>query len=73
MKASELEIKSPAIVSGLVLNVMSGRLMSLGIRKGASIQIIRKTTGGGLLLRVEDHRVVLQKSLAELIEVNKAI
>lgn len=52
---------------------MSGRLMSLGIRKGASIQILRKTTGGGLLFRVEDHRVVLQKSLADLIEVNKEI
>lgn len=73
VKASELGMRQPAIVSGLVLDVMSGRLMSLGIRKGASIQKLRKTTGGGLLFRVEDHRVVLNKSLAELVEVREEI
>lgn len=73
VKASELKAKSPAIVSGLILDVMSGRLMSLGIRKGASIQRLRKTTGGGILFRVEDHRVVLHRSLAELIEVREEI
>lgn len=73
VKASELKTKSPAIVSGLILDVMSGRLMSLGIRKGASIQRLRKTTGGGILFRVEDHRVVLHRSLAELIEVREEI
>ena len=73
MKASELKTKTPAIVNGLTLDVMSGRLMSLGIRKGASIQRLRKTTGGGILFRVEDHRVVLHRSLAELIEVREEI
>lgn len=52
---------------------MSGRLMSLGLRKGARIQRLRKTTGGGILFRVEEHRVVLQKSLADLIEVREEI
>jgi Fe2+ transport system protein FeoA len=73
MKASELTEARPAIISGLTLNVMSGRLMSLGLRKGARIQRLRKTTGGGILFRVEEHRVVLQKSLAELIEVSEEI
>lgn len=73
MKATELEVKNPAIVTGLILNVMSGRLMSLGIRKGASIQKLRKTTSGGILFRVEDHRVVLHRSLAELIEVREEV
>ena len=73
MKATELEVKNPAIVTGLILNVMNGRQMSLGIRKGASIQKLRKTTGGGILFRVEDHRVVLHRSLAELIEVREEI
>jgi Fe2+ transport system protein FeoA len=73
VKASELEVKRPAIVSGLILDVMSGRLMSLGIRKGAQIQKLRKTTGGGILFRVEEHRVVLHRSLAELIEVREEI
>ncbi len=73
MKASELKAKNPASVSGHILEVMSGRLMSLGIRKGASIQKLRKTTGGAILFRVEDHRVVLHRSLAELIEVREEI
>lgn len=73
MKASALKTKAPAIVNGLTLDVMSGRLMSLGIRKGASIQRLRKTTGGGILFKVEDHRVVLHHSLAELIEVREEI
>jgi Fe2+ transport system protein FeoA len=73
MKASELEINTPAIVSGLILDVMSGRLMSLGIRKGARIQRLRRTTGGAILFRVEDHRVVVHRSLADLVEVREEI
>jgi Fe2+ transport system protein FeoA len=73
MKASELKADQPAIVSGLILDVMSGRLMSLGIRKGAGIQRLRKTTGGAILFRVEDHRVVVHHSLADLVEVREEI
>lgn len=71
VKASELESERSAIVSGLTLNIMSARLISLGIRKGVHIQKLRKTTGGGILFRVEEHRVVLHKSLAELVEVRE--
>jgi Fe2+ transport system protein FeoA len=73
MKASELSVNQPAIVSGLILDVMSGRLMSLGIRKGARIQRLRRTTGGAILFRIEDHRVVVHRSLAELVEVREEI
>jgi Fe2+ transport system protein FeoA len=73
MKASELSVDQPAIVSGLILDVMSGRLMSLGIRKGARIQRLRKTTGGAILFRIEDHRVVVHRSLADLVEVREEI
>jgi Fe2+ transport system protein FeoA len=73
MKASELQASQPAIVSGMILDVMSGRLMSLGVRKGARIQKLRKTTGGGILFRVEDHRVVIHRALAELVEVREEI
>jgi len=73
MKASDLERNGSAIVSGMTLDVMSGRMMSLGIRKGANIQKLRKTTGGAILFRIEDHRVVLSKKLAELIDVRVEI
>ena len=71
VKATQLDKGAIATVTGLVFDVMSGRLMSLGIRKGAQIQRLRKTTGGGILFRVEDHRVVLHRSLGELIEVRE--
>ncbi|MFM1906038.1 MAG: FeoA domain [Actinomycetota bacterium] len=73
MKATGLKPGSAAIVSGLNFDVMSGRLMSLGVRKGARIEKLRKTTGGGILFKVEDHRVVLHHSLADLIEVREEI
>lgn len=73
MKASELAEETPAIISGLTLDVMSGRLMALGLRKGARIQKLRRTTGGGLLFKVEEHRVVIHRSLAELIEVKEEL
>lgn len=73
MKASELTEATPAIISGLTLDVMSGRLMALGLRKGARIQKLRRTTGGGLLFKVEEHRVVIHRSLAELIEVREEL
>lgn len=73
MKASELSETTPAVISGLTLDVMSGRLMALGLRKGARIQKLRKTTGGGLLFKVEEHRVVIHRSLAELIEVKEEL
>jgi Fe2+ transport system protein FeoA len=73
MKATDLELGSSAIVSGLIMDVMSGRLMSLGIRKGARIEKLRKTTGGAILFRIEDHRVVVHRSLTDLIEVREEI
>lgn len=73
MKATDLKLGSSAIVSGLIIDVMSGRLMSLGIRKGARIEKLRKTTGGGILFRIEDHRVVVHSSLTDLIEVREEI
>jgi Fe2+ transport system protein FeoA len=73
MKATDLKLGSSAIVSGLIIDVMSGRLMSLGIRKGARVEKLRKTTGGGILFRIEDHRVVVHRSLTDLIEVREEI
>jgi Fe2+ transport system protein FeoA len=73
MKASELSPAKPAVISGLTLDVMSGRLMALGLRKGARIQKLRKTTGGGILFRVEEHRVVIHRSLADLVEVREEL
>lgn len=73
MKASELALATPAVISGLTLDVMSGRLMAVGLRKGARIQKLRTTTGGGFLFRVEEHRVVLHRSLAALIEVREEL
>lgn len=73
MNASQLDPARPALISGLTLDVMSGRLMAVGLRKGARIEKIRKTTGGGFLFKVEEHRVVLHRSLAELIDVREEI
>jgi Fe2+ transport system protein FeoA len=73
MKATDLKPGSSAIVSGLIIDVMSGHLMSLGIRKGARIEKLRRTTGGGILFRIEDHRVVVHRSLTDLIEVRGEI
>jgi Fe2+ transport system protein FeoA len=73
MKASELQSSTSAVITGLTLDVMSGRLMALGLRKGARIQKLRKTTGGGFLFKVEEHRVVVHQSLAKLVEVREEI
>lgn len=73
MKATDLKVGSAAIVTGLNFDVMSGRLMSLGVRKGSRIEKLRKTTGGGILFKVEDHRVVVHRSLTDLIEVREEI
>jgi Fe2+ transport system protein FeoA len=42
----------------------------LGIRPGAHIQIIGKTTGSGLILKVEENRVAIHRSMADQIEID---
>lgn len=57
------------VVTAILPNPHEARLSTLGVRRGATIQLIRKTTSGGILFRVEDHRVVIHKSVAQKIEV----
>lgn len=57
------------VVTAILPNLHEARLSTLGVRRGATIQLIRKTTSGGILFRVEDHRVVIHKSVAQKIEV----
>lgn len=73
MRANLLTAKQQGVVATIEEGPYSTRLMSLGIRKGAIIQKLRSTTGGGILFRVEDHRVVLHKNLAASIEVREEL
>lgn len=69
MLATFLARGQKSIVKSIDIGPYASRLLSAGIRKGANLEFIKKTTGGGLLFKVEEHRVVVHKSLAASIQV----
>lgn len=69
MNASQLTNGQAAIVTDVEPNAMQSKLISLGVRRGATIQLIRKTSSKGLLFRIEDHRAVIHNSIAKHISV----
>ena len=71
MNAAELARGQAAIVTDVAANPMQSKLISLGVRRGANIQLIRKTTSKGLLFRIEEHRAVIHTSIAQHITVNE--
>lgn len=73
MLATELPRRQKAVVESIDIGPYASRLLSAGIRKGTNIEFIKKTTGGGLLFKVEEHRVVIHKSLASSIQISKAL
>ncbi|MEN9736276.1 MAG: hypothetical protein RL129_986 [Actinomycetota bacterium] len=72
MIATSLPKGQKAVVHSIDIGPYSSRLISVGIRKGANLEFIKKTTGGGLLFKVEEHRVVIHKSLASAIQVQES-
>ena len=69
MKLSSCAPADLARVIGVVEGPYATRLASFGIRPGAQIQILGKTTGAGLIVKVEENRVAIHRSMAREIEV----
>lgn len=46
------------------------RLAEMGIRRGASIQVLRRTSGGGLVMAVNGSRIAVDAELAAAIQVD---
>lgn len=70
MKLASCSPSQPATVKWVDEGPYAVRLASLGIRPGAHIQIIGKTTGSGLILKVEENRVAIHRSMADQIEID---
>jgi Fe2+ transport system protein FeoA len=73
VQATLLPKGKKVIVDSINIGPYASRLLSAGIRKGANLEFIKKTTGGGLLFKVEQHRVVIHKSLASTIQVSEQV
>ena len=68
MKLARLEHHRIAVVGGLDEATNSVRLQSVGIHPGAAIEILSATSSRGLLVKVDDTRLVLSLELASKIE-----
>lgn len=49
------------------------RLAEMGIRRGARIRVLRRTSGGGLVLAVNGSRIAVDSELAAAIEVDRDV
>lgn len=47
----------------------AGRLRELGVRVGATVEVLRRTSGGGLVVGVAGSRVALDRASARSIRV----
>lgn len=66
MDLSTLDHNQMAFISKL--GSQQGRLNSVGIRPGADIQVLGRTSSRGYLVKVDDTRLVLSRELARTIE-----
>jgi len=73
VKLSACDLAQLATVSQVADGPYATRLASFGIRPGAQIQIIGKTTGSGLILKVEENRVAIHKSMAQEIDIELSV
>ena len=49
----------------------SRRLLELGLRVGATIEVHRRTSGGGIVVGVAGSRVALDKASAQAIDIDQ--
>lgn len=68
MNLPTLEYNREAVIGELGQQTNPERLHSVGIRPGANIEILSRTSAGGLLVKVDDTRVVLSLELAKTID-----
>ena len=67
MNLATMEQNRGAVVIAIGEDRYVSRLRSSGIRPGASIELIGRTSSRGLLVKVDDTRLVLSRDLAEKI------
>ena len=68
MNLSALERNRVAVISKVGDQKQEDRLRSVGIRLGAGIQVIGRTSSRGYLVKVDDTRLVLSRELAQTID-----
>lgn len=68
MDLSALDLNQMAVVSKLGDQRQEDRLRSVGIRIGAEVQVIGRTSSRGCLVKVDDTRLVLSRELAQTID-----
>lgn len=68
MNLAQVKHHRMALVGALNEATYSARLLAVGIHPGATIEILSRTSSRGLLVKVDDTRVVLSLELASQIE-----
>lgn len=68
MDLSALELNTMAIVTKVGHKREENRLRSVGIRVGARIQVLDRTSSHGYRVKVDDTRLVLSHELAQTID-----
>ncbi len=68
MKLPSLSHNREAVIGQLGQQANPERLHSVGIRPGVTIEVLSRTSAGGLLVKVDDTRVVLGLELAKTID-----
>lgn len=59
------------VVSVALPDGASRRLLELGVRVGATIEVHRRTSGGGIVVGVAGSRVALDRTSAQSIEIEQ--
>ena len=68
MNLTALDQNAMAIVTGLGDKEQESRLRSAGIRVGAGVEVLGRTSARGYLIKVDDTRLVLSQELAQTID-----
>jgi len=68
MELSSLELNTMAVVTKAGHKREEDRLRSVGIRIGACIQVLDRTSSHGYRVKVDDTRLVLSQELAQTID-----
>jgi ferrous iron transport protein A len=59
----------PALASGAVAR----RLAELGIRPGATLRVLSRTSGGGAIIAIGDDRIAVSRQILAAIEVGAEV
>lgn len=67
MNLATVKHNEEAVIDSIGQDRYLSRLRSVGIRPGASIEVVGRTSSRGFLVKVDDTRLVLSYDLAEKI------